>query len=68
MRKDALELPRDTGHQLVFYQPNADSLHKLNTWLTENVIALSQPVFFKAKAVDEEGVWCACTVEEETND
>ena len=41
---------------------------KLNTWLTENVIALSQLVGFKAKAVDEEGVWCACTVEEITND
>ena len=41
---------------------------KLNTWLNENVIVLSQLVGFKAKAVDEEGVWCACTVEEITND
>ena len=41
--------------------------HKLNVQLTENVIALSQPVGFKAEAVNE-GVWCACTVEEESND
>ena len=42
--------------------------NKLNARLTENVIALSQPVGFKAEAVNEEGVWCACTVEEVSND
>ena len=41
--------------------------NKLNARLTENVIALSQPVGFKADAVAEEGVWCACTVEEVSN-
>ena len=42
--------------------------NKLNARLTENVITLSQPVGFKAEAVDEEGVWCVCTVEEVSND
>ena len=42
--------------------------NKLNAGLTKNVIALSQPVGLKAEAVTEEGVWCACTVEEVSND
>ena len=29
-------------------------------------MALPQTVGFKAEAVDEEGVWCACIVEEAT--
>ena len=29
-------------------------------------MTLPQTVGFKAEAVDEEGVWCACIVEEET--
>ena len=41
--------------------------NKLNVQLTENVIALSRPVGFKAEAVDEEGVWCAYTVEGVSN-
>ena len=36
--------------------------------MTKNVMALPQTVGFKAEAVDEEGVWCACTVEEVDND
>ena len=32
--------------------------------MTENVMALPQTVGFKAETVYEEGVWCACTVEE----
>ncbi|CAH3031560.1 unnamed protein product, partial [Pocillopora meandrina] len=28
----------------------------------------TRPVGFKAEAVDEEGVWCACIVEEVDND
>ena len=31
-------------------------------------MALPQTVGFKAEAVDEDGVWCACTVEEASND
>ena len=31
-------------------------------------MAIPQIVGFKAEAVDEEGVWCACTVEEVDND
>ena len=31
-------------------------------------MALPQTVGFKAEAVDEEGVWCACTVEEVDDD
>ena len=31
-------------------------------------MALPQTVGFKAEVVDEEGVWCACTVEEVEND
>ena len=33
----------------------------------KNVIVLLQPVGFKAEAVDEEGVWCAHTAEEVSN-
>ena len=68
MRNEALELPRDTGHN--WYSIDGMQIHqkKLNTQLTKNVIMLSQLVGFKAKVVDEEGVWCACTVEEISND
>ena len=31
-------------------------------------MAIPQIVGFKAEAIDEEGVWCACTVEEVDND
>ena len=31
-------------------------------------MVLPQTVGFKAEAVDEEGVWCACTVEEVDDD
>ena len=31
-------------------------------------MALPQTVGFKAEAVDEEGVWCTCTVEEVDDD
>ena len=31
-------------------------------------MALPQTVGFKAESVDEEGVWCACTVEEVDDD
>ena len=31
-------------------------------------MALPQTVGFKAEAVDEEGVWCACSVEEVNDD
>ena len=31
-------------------------------------MALPQTVSFKAEVIDEEGVWCACTVEEVEND
>ena len=31
-------------------------------------MALPQTVGFKAEAVDEEGVWCACIVEEVNDD
>ena len=31
-------------------------------------MALPQTVGFKAEVVDEEGVWCACTVEEVDDD
>ena len=31
-------------------------------------MAIPQIVGFKAEAVDEEGVWCRCTVEEVDND
>ena len=31
-------------------------------------MALPQTVGFKAEVIDEEGVWCACTVEEVEND
>ena len=43
-------------------------LHELNAWLTKNVMALPQTVGFKAEAVDEERVWCVCTVDEVDND
>ena len=36
---------------------------KLNARLTNIVMALPQTVGFKPEAVDEEGVWCACTIE-----
>ena len=36
--------------------------------MTKNVMALPQTVGFKAEVIDEEGVWCACTVEEVEND
>ena len=36
--------------------------------MTKNVMALPQSVGFKAEAVDEEGVWCTCTVEEVDDD
>ena len=39
--------------------------HELNTRLNKNVMALPQTLGFKAEAVDEERVWCACTVEED---
>ena len=42
--------------------------HELNARLTNNVMALPQTVGFKAEAVDEEGAWCACTVEEVDDD
>ena len=32
------------------------------------MMALPQTVGFKAEAVDEERVWCACTVEEVDDD
>ena len=31
-------------------------------------MALSHTVGFKAEAVDEEGIWCPCTVEDVSND
>ena len=42
--------------------------HELNARLTENAMALPQTVGFKAEAVDEEGIWCPCTVEDVSND
>ena len=42
--------------------------HELNARLTENAMALPQTVSFKAEAVDEEGIWCPCTVEDVSND
>ena len=35
--------------------------------MTKNEISLSKTVGFKAEAIDEEGVWCACTVKEVNN-
>ena len=43
-------------------------LYELNARLIKNMMAFPQTVGFKAEAVDEEGVWCACTVEEVDND
>ena len=42
--------------------------HKLNAQLTENALVLPETVGFKAEAVDEEGIWCPCTVEDVSND
>ena len=42
--------------------------YKLNAQLTENAMALPHTVGFKAEAVDEEGIWCPCTVEDVRND
>ena len=42
--------------------------HELNAQLTENALVLPETVGFKAKAVDEEGIWRPCTVEDVSND
>ena len=38
--------------------------HELNAGLTENAMALPQTVGFKAETVDEEAIWCPCTVKD----
>ena len=41
--------------------------HELNAQLTENALMLPETVGFKAEAVDEEGIWRPCTVEDVSN-
>ena len=41
--------------------------YELNAQLTENAMAVPHTVGFKAEAVDEEGIWCPCTVEDVSN-
>ena len=80
MRNEALELPRDTGHQLSIdgmqiYQ------NKLSGFIDRKAVLIAQTkrtgdrkcnhlCFHNqwAEAVDEKGVWCTCTVEEVSND
>ena len=42
--------------------------HELNVQLTENALVLPETVAFKAEAVDEEGIWRPCAVEDVSND
>ena len=83
MRNEALELPKVTGHHFVSCQRNAETSNTLSCLfdrrpvlitraeptLTENPMALPQHwVGFKAETVDEEGIWCPCTVEDISKD
>ena len=68
MRKEALELPRDTGHQLIFYRRNADSSKQTKRTVDRKCNRTFTTSGFKAEAVNEEGVWGNCTVEEVSND
>ena len=62
MRNEALELPKDTGHHFVDRKPVRS--HELNAPLTENPLVLPEIVDFKVEAVDKEGIWRPCTVED----
>ena len=42
--------------------------YELNAQLTENAMALPHTVGFKAEAVNEEGIWSPCTVEDVSKD
>ena len=66
MRNEHLNYQRTMDNTLLI--ANLFRSHKLNAQLTENALVLPETVGFKAEAVDEEGIWCPCTVEDVSND
>ena len=62
MRNEALELPRDTGHQLVFYRWNADSSKQTKHTVDRKIMSWRFYNQWASKLTEAviEGVWCAC--------
>ena len=66
MRNEHLNYRRTMDNTLLI--ANLFRLHELNAQLTENALVLPETLGFKAEAVDEEGIWRPCTVEDVSND
>ena len=66
MRNEHLNYRRTIDNTLLI--ANLFRSHELNVQLTENALVLPETVGFKAEAVDEEGIWRPCTVEDVSND
>ena len=66
MRNEHLNYRRTIDNTLLI--ANLFRSHELNAQLTENALVLPETVGFKAEAVDEEGIWPPCTVEDVSND
>ena len=65
MRNEHLNYRRTMDNTLLI--ANLFRSHKLNAQLTESALVLSETVGFKAEAVNEEGIWRPCTVEDVSN-
>ena len=66
MRNEHLNYRRTMDNTLLI--ANLFRTHELNAQLTENALVLPETVGFKTEAVDEEGIWGPCTVEDVSND
>ena len=66
MRNEHLNYRRTIDNTLLI--ANLFRSHELYVQSTENALVLPETVGFKAEAVDEEGIWRPCTVEDVSND
>ena len=66
MRNENLNYRRTMDNTLLI--ANLFRSHELNAQLTENALVLPETFGFKDEAVDEEGIWRPCTVEDVSND
>ena len=66
MRNEHLNYRRTIDNTLLI--ANLFRSHELNAQLTEDALVLPETVGFKAEAVNEDGIWRPCTVEDVSND